>query len=394
MNILVVCQHYKPEPFRLSDICERLVADGHKVSVVTGIPNYPEGEIYKGYKQFKNKPENVNGVTVHRCFTIPRKHGILFRVLNYYSFAWSSTRYLLSLKEKFDVVLVNQLSPVMMATGAIKYAKKHKLNTVLYCLDLWPESLVAGGIAHGSLVYKIFYKISKSLYKGANKILVSSKSFCDYFNDVLKIEGEREYLPQYAEDLFDDIPPVTTHQPPYNLTFAGNVGDMQSIETIIGAARLLKDDKRAVFNIVGDGTAYERCRELAKDLDNVVFYGRRPLEDMPEFYKNADAMIVSLKDDPIISYTLPGKVQSYMASSRAIIGSINGETAKIITDANCGVCAPSQNEQELKNQIVKLLDNPENFITYGNNAKEYYSKHFDKDVFIKKLTSILEQYKK
>lgn len=394
MNLLVVCQHYKPEPFRLSDICERLVSEGHKVTVVTGVPNYPEGEIYSGYKLFKNKTEQIGGVTVHRCFTIPRKRGIIFRFLNYYSFAWASTLRLLSLKERFDVVLVNQLSPVMMAQGAIKYAKKHKLNTVLYCLDLWPESLVAGGVAQGSLIYNIFFKISRKIYKNANKILVSSKSFCDYFDNVLNIEGEREYLPQYAEDLFDGIPPVEPHAPPFNLTFAGNVGDMQSVETIIGAARLMKDDPRAVFNIVGDGIALERCKALAKGLDNVVFHGRRPIEDMPEFYKEADAMIVSLKDDPIISYTLPGKVQSYMASARAIIGSINGEAAKVIADANCGVCAPSQDEVALKNQILTLLDNPERFAVYGNHAREYYLSHFEKDAFIKKLINILEQYKK
>lgn len=393
MNLLVVCQHYKPEPFRLSDICERLVADGHKVTVVTGVPNYPEGEIYKGYRLFKNKTEQIEGVTVHRCFTIPRKRGVLFRFLNYYSFAWASTLRLLMMKERFDVVLINQLSPVMMAQGAIKYAKKHKLNTVLYCLDLWPESLVAGGIAPGSLIYKIFYKISKKIYRGADKILVSSQSFCDYFKNVLQIEGEQGYLPQYAEDLFDNVPPATPHAAPYHLTFAGNIGDMQSVETIIGAARLMKDDPRAIFNIIGDGIALDRCKELAKDLPNVVFHGRRPLEEMPEFYARADAMIVSLKDDPIISYTLPGKVQTYMASARAIIGSINGEAAKVIADANCGVCAPSQDEAALKEKITDLLDHPERFITYGANAKDYYLSHFDKDAFIKKLTNVLEEYK-
>ena len=115
LKILVICQYYKPEPFRISDICEELVNCGHQVTVVTGIPNYPMGEIYDGYKNNKKRDEKINGVKIHRCFTIPRKIGPVHRLLNYYSYSLSSSRYIGSLPGDFDVVFINQLSPVMMA---------------------------------------------------------------------------------------------------------------------------------------------------------------------------------------------------------------------------------------------------------------------------------------
>lgn len=165
MRILVVCQYYKPEPFRVADICERWAAQGHTVTVVTGTPNYPEGEIYPGYEGTAHRDEIVNGVRVHRCPIHPRKRGALHRFWNYYSFVFASKRYLSRLEEDFDVVLVNQLSPVMMAEGALQWAKRHGKKTVLYCLDLWPESLSAGGVRPGSLIYRVFWHISRRIYR-------------------------------------------------------------------------------------------------------------------------------------------------------------------------------------------------------------------------------------
>ncbi len=390
MKILVVCQHYNPEPFRLADICEALAERGHDVSVVTGVPNYPEGEIYPGYEKAAGKDSVEKGVKVHRCFTIPRKNNILFRILNYYSFAISSTCYLKRVKEEYDVVFANQLSPVMMACGAIRYAKKWGKKVVLYCLDLWPESLTAGGIRSGSLIYRIFKKISKRIYNKVDRILITSKGFGSYLNGYLGVEGECRYLPQYAEELFDDIPNQETHKPPYHFVFAGNVGEMQAIDTIIEAARMLKEDGRCIFDIVGDGSAFDHCRSLAKDLPNVVFHGRKDLSEMPGIYAKADGMIVSLRDNPGIAATLPGKVQSYMAAGRAVIGSIGGETAYVIKAAECGICAPPENAEALAQKIGALLEQPDVLCTYGQNARAYYDKHFRKEIFMQNLITELE----
>ena len=177
MKILVVCQYYYPEPFRISDICEALAEKGHDVTVVTGTPNYPEGEIYKGYEKGNRAEEVIKGVKVHRCRQIPRKKGPIYRFLNYYSYAVSSRHYVVKMQEDFDVVFVNQLSPVMMAEAGISWAKKHKKRSVLYCLDLWPESLLVGGIKKDSLIYRFFLGVSKRIYRNVDQILVSSHGF-------------------------------------------------------------------------------------------------------------------------------------------------------------------------------------------------------------------------
>lgn len=388
MKILVVCQYYYPELVRITDICEEFVKCGHEVDVITDVPNYPMGIIFDGYRHGEKRDEVINGVNVHRCFTIGRRSGALFRLLNYYSYAFSSTRYASRLKKEYDVVLVNQLSPVMMACAAVKYKKKHNKKLVYYCLDLWPESLVAGGIKRGGMMYKIFNKISCSLYKKADRILVTSKDFVTYLNGQFGIETDKlSYLPQYAEDMFK--PAERVKKDTVDLTFAGNIGVMQSVETIIRAASQLKDVENLRFNIVGDGISLENCKNLAKELgaENVVFHGRKPLEEMGEFYKNADAMLVTLADDPLISMTIPGKVQTYMAAGKPVIGAINGETPKIIEEAECGFCSPSGDYMALAENIRKFLSC--DIDALGKNSAKYYEENFRKDKFIQTLLAEL-----
>ena len=383
-----MCQYYNPEPVRISDICEELVRLGHEVDVVTGVPNYPMGYIYEGYKHGKRRDEKLNGVNVHRSFTVGRRSGVLFRFLNYYSYAISSTMYAGRLKKEYDVVFVNQLSPVMMACAGVKYKKKHGTKLVYYCLDLWPESLVVGGISRGSLIYKVFNKISKKLYASSDKILVTSKNFISYFKEQFGMsEDKLSYLPQYAEDMFKPTEPVEKET--VDLTFAGNIGAAQSVETIIKAAAELKDCRQLRFNIVGDGSSLEGCKNLAAELeaDNVIFHGRKSLEEMPELYRQADAMLVTLSDDPLISKTLPGKVQTYMAAGKPIIGAINGETAEVIGEAECGYCGPAEDHVALADNIRRFLESDKR--RFGRNAVSYYEKYFTKDDFINALLAAL-----
>lgn len=393
MKILVVCQYYYPEPVRITDICEELVKKGHSVTVLTDVPNYPMGNIYKGYENGKNRIEIINGVHVHRVFTIPRKSNAIMRLLNYHSFSFFSKRYVKKLDHDFDVVLVNQLSPVMMANSAIKYKKKYNKKIIMYCLDIWPESLCAGGIKKNSLIYKVYYHISKKIYSKMDKILVTSKSFIDYLEESFNIEKEVfDYLPQYAEAIFDFELCQKNENSKIDLLFAGNIGKAQSIDTIIEAANILKDNKKVFFHLVGDGQELERLKEKVNELglNNVIFYGRKPLDEMPLYYKKADAMLVTLCGDSLISSTLPGKVQSYMAAGKPIICAANGETQEVISNANCGFCGPADNAKMLAKNIEKFVK-CNNKRELGNNAYNYYKKNFDKDYFITKLIDELKK---
>lgn len=393
MKVLVVCQYYKPEPFRISDICEALVEMGHSVTVVTGTPNYPEGIIYPGYENGAKADEIINGVTVHRCPLIPRKSGALYRFLNYYSFVFSSQKYLRGLKEDFDVVFVNQLSPVMMAQAALTWAKRKGKRCVLYCLDLWPESLLAGGIRKDSLIYKVFRRVSRRIYQSADQILVTSRGFVPYFEETLGLTGKKlGYLPQYAEDMFGALPESTEPKNTVDFLFAGNVGSLQSVETIVEAARLLQNESQIRIHIVGGGISLENCKKQAEGLNNITFHGRRDLGEMPSFYAMADVLLITMGKDPVLSATLPGKVQSYMAAGKPVAGAIDGETARLINEeALCGACCGAEDAPALAEILRQMAADPEKRKEYGCNARRYYREHFQKTKFLVELERVLEE---
>ena len=193
-----------------------------------------------------------------------------------------------------------------------------------------------------------------------------------------------EYLPQYAEDIFSSQPAADTKES-VDLLFAGNIGAAQSVDTIILAADILRDEA-VNFHIVGSGSEFERLQQLSesKGLEKLRFYGRRPLDEMPEFYRKADAMLITLRADPIISCTLPGKVQSYMAAGKPIIGAIDGETARVIKDANCGFCGKAENPEELADHIKRFLLSPEKE-ALGKNSRNYYEHNFSRNKFFASL---------
>lgn len=397
-KILVICQYYKPEPFRISDICEEMVRRGHEVQVVTGYPNYPEGKLYDGYGKGKHIDEVINGVKVHRCYTVPRETGTIKRMMNYYSYAASATKYVLSGKcvasdgGKFDLVFCNQLSPVMMADAAIAYKKKHKVPVIMYCLDLWPESLIAGGITRDSKIYKYYHHVSKRIYRQMDKILITSRMFSDYLQKEFGIKQNRiEYLPQYAEGIFEELP-AKEEKGTFDFMFAGNIGEIQSVETILQAAEMLKEEPVKI-HIVGGGTDLQRLQNIKeeKQLENVVFYGRRPLEEMPEFYKKADAMLVTLAADPVLSLTLPGKVQSYMAVGKPIIGAIDGETQNVIKEAECGFCGAADDAEALAENVKKFIESETDRKAMGKNARKFYEEHFQTELFMNKLEDELNK---
>ena len=390
MNILVICQYYYPEPFKVHDVCEALVAEGHEVDVITSFPNYPMGEIYDGYKNGEHEDESINGVNVHRVFTIGRKTGFVWRTINYYAYSIASTRYVAKLKKEYDVVFVYQLSPVLMTNAAIKYKKKHNKKLLLYCLDLWPDSLTLGRVKKGGLIYKYYKRKSQKIYKSADKILVSSKMFEQYFDEMFKINGERiDYLPQYAEDVF--VPVSCVQGGNIEITFAGNIGTTQSIETILYAAQKLKDEK-IDFHFYGDGSGLSVFEDLAKNklkLQNVFFHGRISPQEVAHKYAQSDGLIVTLSDNPVLSMSFPGKIQTYMAAGKPIIGAVNGEAAEIIREAECGFCANAEDVDGLVECIKEFINSDK--VQLGQNARKYYEENFQKADFINRLSDELEK---
>lgn len=392
MKIFVVSQYFYPEQFRVNDICFELVKEGHDVTVLTGIPNYPSGIIDKKYRGFKNRKEEINGVKVIRSWLLGRGKGTKRLALNYVSFALSSTLKAMFLKKDFDLILVYQLSPVTMAIPAILLKKITKKPLIIYTHDLWPESIASVGLSKESKIYSILLKISKWIYNSADEIYISSKLFKEYLDNTLGIKKKITYLPVYAEALFEEIGTIKKNDETINLVFAGNIGEMQSVETIIYAANELKNNTHIVWHIVGDGSAREKCEDLTRqmELKNIIFYGQYPIKEMTRFYQMADAFLVTLRANKVISYTLPNKVQSYLAAGKPIIGAIDGETQMVINEANCGVCSAAEDYKALAENVMKFVEEKDKREIYGKNARKYYDNIFSKTIYMKRINSLLK----
>lgn len=394
MKILVVCQYFFPEQFKVNDICFELAKLGYQLTVLTGLPNYPTGIIQKEYRGFRKRHENINGVEVIRTPIIGRGKGSIRLALNYLSFMINASIKALFLKKDFDLILVYQLSPVTMAVPAILLKKITKKPLVIYCHDLWPESIASAGILPNSTIYKALLKMSKWIYKSANEIYTSSKLFKDYFNCTLDVHDNITHLPVYAEALFENISAKKESNNTINLVFAGNIGEMQSVETIIYAANELKEEKNIKIHIVGDGSSRRRCEDLNTSfkLDNVIFHGQHSIAEMPSFYEMADAFLITLKANKIISYTLPNKVQSYMAAGKPIIGAIDGETQEVIAEANCGLCTTAEDYIGLADNIRRFAKEKDKHLIYGANARKYYNSNFSKKIYIERLNELLQKF--
>lgn len=399
MKILVVCQHYWPEPFNTSDVCEELVNRGHSVTVLTGLPNtgMENSDIPDEYKNGNKRVQIRNGVKILRADLEPRKTGALNRIKNYLSFWHNANKLARSINDEFDVVLGYQFSPVMQVDPGLVYAKKHGKKMLLYCFDLWPISLTAGGFSQESLPYKWMSSVSKRIYSQADRIAVTSPLFDEYFANELSLNREPSaYLPQYADDFFSiaiSVGCVGYDPTKVNLTFAGNVGQTQSVTTIVRAASLTKND-RIVFHIVGSGSRLEDCKKLADDLEleNIVFHGRKPVDEMPRYYAASAAMLVTFEDSPMATYTLPRKVTTYLAAGKPVLAAISGETKRVVEDARCGLCCSIEDAVGLARICDEFVERDDQDLL-ARNARAYYESHFSKQMFFNKLESLLDDLK-
>lgn len=391
MKVLVVCQHYWPENFRVTEICEALVSRGHQVTALVGLPNYPTGKVPAEYKRFRNRRQQRNGVVIRRCLEIGRRPGKLGLAVNYVSYMTSASLKALFIKRDFDVIYAFSTSPVLMSLPASLLRCFVKQKLMIYVMDIWPACLSAMNVGENTALYAFMRRVSRWVYARADRIIYSSKRFQGYLRSVHGIEVDDDsYMPQFADDVFSQPLPPKVPDGMTQLVFAGNIGRMQAVDVLVRAADMLRDQP-VRWHIVGDGSEYEACVRLTKELHVealVTFYGRKPLEDMPAFYAMADALLVSLRDDVSVNDTLPGKVQGYMAAGRPVLGSIAGETPYVIEQAQCGFCAPPGDAQAFAQAVQRFLAAPD-AIAMGRRAREYYEAHFTKKNHIDRLERML-----
>lgn len=363
---------------------------GHEVTVITSLPDYANGTVPADCKGLKNRKINWNGVNVIRCFSVSRRSGLIFRILNYASFTVSSTFKALTHKEKYDVVMCYQTSPVLMANGARAYAKKHKVPFFLYCLDLWPESLKAWHVGEGNPLFKLMKGYCKGIYNSADLVGVTSKPFIKYVNEVNAVPTEKiVYLPQHAEPLGIEAKPQSENTV---FSFGGNIGSVQNIECIIKAVSKILDLDGFSVEIYGDGSELENCKALSRELGTdkkITFFGRVSWDELKERYKNTDAFLLTLKPEGIIGQTVPAKLQEYMSGARPVIASIEGAAQEIINDSGCGICVDADDCEALSKAMKDFVLNREKYASCGEKGRAYFEKNFTREKFMNDLENYL-----
>lgn len=390
-DILVVCQYYYPENFQVTPICEQLAKDGYGVTVLTGLPNYPSGEIPKEYKE-GHRDEIVNGVHIIRCWEIPRRKGALGLGLNYLSFLLSASAKGIRLS-RFDCVLVYQLSPVTMGIPAIIYAKKYHVPILLYCCDLWPESVKLYIPDEKHPVYRIADWVSKKVYRACEKILLQSASFAGYLERIHAVPQQKmTHLPAFSDERYLSENFNEKHEG-INFVFLGNLGIAQNLLAVLEAVYKVRHIGGFVVHFVGDGSCLEDMQAFVvkNQMENVVkFHGRRPPEEMPDFYRLADACLISLAHNSAVGLTLPSKVQGYMAAGKPILGMIDGDTAKVVAEAGCGECVPADDIEGFSALLERFIADPTRYMQCGENGRNYFRRHFRQSVFMERLEQELD----
>lgn len=397
MKILIVTQYYYPEQFQINEIAPELVKRGHEVTVLCGVPNYPKGVVFQGYESKESRERKdqdyfeQTGVRVVHVNQVPRVGNLLTLVRNYLTFVRNSKRkvkeWVVSGKKRFDIVLGYQLSPITSMYAALEYKKLTGVPVVYYTLDLWPVS--AEGILKSKknpLMLPV-NKMSRELYLGADRVLVTSRPFIDYLHRVNGVPIERmTYLPQHASlDMLDtDLSKESSEdnedsERKADFMFAGNLGKGQRIDVVVKAAAELGARKDYHIHIVGDGRMRKVLEAMVANYglnENFTFYGNQKREDMPRFYKMADVLLITLRGNNEVGNTIPGKLQMYMATGKTIMGAINGGAHEVIKEAKCGSCVAAGDYEGLARLMKAYIEQPHDFENSGENARKYFLEHF------------------
>lgn len=396
MRILIVTQCFYPDIYAVNDLVAGLTQRGHQATVLTGLPDYTTSRIPPEYKHFKNRRQQFAGAQVFRVSTIARRTGPFWRSLNYLSFVVTGCLAAAFKKwDEFDVIYVWQVSPVTMAIPALWLKKRFQKPLFLYCMDIWPECVKAMGFHEQGLFFRLVHKLSRWVYRQCDHIAVSSRPFFEYLEKTDGCDRENmSYLPQYGSE--DFLAKDFEKKPDDHLDFlfVGNIGKMQNVECILQATAKIKEEKPFTVHIVGGGSSYESCRALAGQLGlegRVKFYGPRPFAETEEFYRNADACLLTLRGDNKIGDTLPGKLQTYMAAGKPIIGALNGAGAEVIAESGAGLCGPADDAEALAENMRLYMQNPALYAHCGQQARAYFEREFTEQRHFSALEVLLKR---
>ncbi len=400
MKILVVTQYFWPENFKINDLVEEWGRRGHEVIVLTGAPNYPRGQVFQCYLNHPSAYNEYKGAKIVRVPICARGQGSLRLILNYFSFVLSASVFGLFYlrKHSFDVIFVFEPSPVTVGLPAVFLSKMKKVPVIFWVLDLWPETLMA--ISHFRSRYLINWvgKMVTFIYNHCTLVLGQSRGFLDGISKYCRDKSKIHYFPTWSEDFsVDNGVSLATEIPRLNngftIMFTGNIGEAQDMPNVLGAAELLKDYHFIRWVIVGNGRRFDwlKLQVIKRGLqEKVLLPGSFPLDRMPSFYAHADALLVSLKDDPVFSLTIPGKVSTYLMTGIPLLGMLDGEGAVIIRDAKAGFVSKAGCASSLAKSVLSLASmSSGDRKQLGLNGKAYAQREFSRSNLMNQMEKLL-----
>ncbi|WGV26185.1 glycosyltransferase family 4 protein [Halotia branconii] len=385
MRILIYSYNYYPEPIGIAplmtELAEGLAKRGHEVRVVTAMPNYPERQIYEGYRGKLYLNEYKNGVQIQRSYVwIRPQPNLLDRILLDASFVVTSFIPAI-MGWRPDVILSTSPSlPVCVPAALLGWLRA--CPVVLNLQDILPEAAVHVGLLKNKLLIKLFARLEKFAYRSASKISVIADGFVENLLSKGVASDKIEQIPNWVDVNF--IRPLPKENNPFRtahnlngkfiVQYSGNIALTQGLETVVQAAALLRHIPEIAFVIVGEAKGLQRLQQYCLDCgaDNVLLLPFQPREHLPQMLAAADVGLVVQKKN-VISFNMPSKIQVLLASGRALVASVpdNGTAARAVRQSGGGVIVPPEDDQALATAILELYKHPEKVKTLSYNSRQY-----------------------
>jgi glycosyltransferase involved in cell wall biosynthesis len=392
VRILLVTPIFLPEmgalANRLYPLVRELVAQGHEVHVATCMPNYPAGVVFPGYEGRSTMTEQAEGATIHRtaCFTTPRNQSKLAQLRSYVSFLPAAVRSGLR-AGRVDVVFVTS-PPLFPLLSAMLLARRSRAKLVLDLRDLWPDEIVACGAGReGSLPVRVMRALERWGYRTADLICCTTQSFVETVVERGAPRQRTMLLPNGADlELFRPLPPDNPVAREYPLDgrfvvmYSGLLGIKHGLETLLGAAELLRDEPEILFFFLGSGARGQALQEEAqrRGLENVLFADARPVQEVPQLLARADVCVSALLPEPYLEKIISVKLFEYMACEKPVIAAQAGEGALRVEESGGGLVTPPGDAAALAEAIRTLHRDPARRLQMGAAGREYVEKRYSR----------------
>lgn len=399
-SILYITHYYPPEvnapAIRISKLARKWVEGGHKVTVLTGFPNHPTGVIPPEYAGRKLMREKIDGVDVIRTYlyAAPNK-GFIKRILNYLSFMLSALILGLPRIGRTDVVIASSPQFFVAVAGYIASLFK-RIPFVFEVRDVWPEEIVAVGAIRNRLVIHVLEMIEMFLYRHAKLIVAVAKGTIDILvrrgipRDKIVLMPNGVDFDDFQRDV--DIRSVRDRHRlngEFLVSYIGTHGMAHRLQTVVEAAEKLRHNNGIKFLMVGDGAEKKNLENLAGSLalDNIQFVPQLPHDRVIDYYKAADVCLVPLRRASLFTKNIPSKIYEIMASGRPILLGADGESRRLVTEAEAGIAFEPENVDSLVQSIEKLWENRRDVKRFGENGLNYARENCRREVIAENYLS-------